>query len=83
MNPIVIKKIFSLFASVGLAMAISVSTSYAFVEDICLGEGGQIDNFYYDAVMQSTPECGFGKYYPRCVFKVLKRSSDTFGDTSI
>ena len=83
MNPIVIKKISSLFASVGLAMSISVSTSHAFVEDICLGEGGQIDNFYYDAVMQSMPECGFGKYYPRCVFKVLKRSSDTFGDTSI
>ena len=82
-NPDVITKIRSLVASAALAMSISISTSHAFVEDICLGEGGQIENFYYDAAIQSIPECGYGKYYPRCVFKVLKRSSDTFGDTSI
>ena len=40
-NPDVITKIRSLVASAALAMSISISTSHAFVEDICLGEGAK------------------------------------------
>ena len=39
MNPYVMTKINALVASVVLAISISVSTSHAFVGDICLGEG--------------------------------------------
>ena len=41
MNPYVMTKINALVAIVVLAISISVSTSHAFVEDICLGEGAK------------------------------------------
>ena len=40
-NPNMITKINALVASVVLAFSICVSTSHAFVEDICLGEGAK------------------------------------------
>ena len=44
---------------------------------------GYCSRVFLSATSSSAPMSGYGKYYPRCVFKVLKRSSDTFGDTSI
>lgn len=62
---------------------IASRSSFAFVEDICITPEGTVENFYLEASIQSVPECGYGKYFPRCIYKVLKRSADTFGETSL
>ncbi len=67
----------------GMAAVIASPLSQAFVEDICITPNGAVENFYLDASIQSVPECGYGKYFPRCVYKVIKRGTDTFGETSI
>jgi len=72
------------FLPLAVCLALIASrSSFAFVEDICITPEGTVENFYLEASIQSVPECGYGKYFPRCIYKVLKRSADTFGETSL